>query len=468
MYVKAAYLMKGNMSMKFRQATKRRRAAAGVVAGLLLTATTALTATQPVAAADAEIASGTIEWGVKQSFRNYLAMPFVHGSITTDGGASQNAGNGTFEFPVTGGDHDGAATSVTSAGSVHFVGHDEILDIEISDVRVEIDGTAGVIVVDAVSRPFTDTETQNDPVAYDDVALADLDLTGITPTVDDGVVTFANVPATLTADGRPAFGNFYLVGEAFDPVTISFKLAPELAFSWAISGQSWTLGSLNQCRQAIEPAALVPGDWIAADGWDTPPGGLGWEFPAATSTHNVTTGETTLTLDGELILGNRNQGNYRLWLSDLTIGIDDTGAGAITADIKYSLNTDAGETQTNGTCESNLTRPYPNTADDVTLITFTADPDDRVIDANNTLTWTIPSDAFAWWGDDPTTQYSFDPDFIAALPASLQGHFRATDTPTPAPNSATSPRQQPPPPPPPPPPPTKLFFFVFFFIIEKK
>jgi hypothetical protein len=46
-----------------------------------------------------------------------------------------------------------------------------------------------------------------------------LDTTGITPTAGN---TWTNVPATLTAEGSPAFAGFYDPGEELDPVTFSY------------------------------------------------------------------------------------------------------------------------------------------------------------------------------------------------------------------------------------------------------
>lgn len=54
-------------------------------------------ATQANAAADATASDGTLTWGVKQSFRSYIAGPIANGEITTGSGASQLS-SGEFEF----------------------------------------------------------------------------------------------------------------------------------------------------------------------------------------------------------------------------------------------------------------------------------------------------------------------------------------------------------------------------------
>src|SRR5690606_7950648 len=153
---------------------------------------TVATVASPSAAAPVAATGGSIEWGVKASFRNYVASPIAHGTITTAGGATQLS-SGAFSFQVSGGsqDADAGSTDAVSDGSVHFVGHDGILDVLISDVRVEIEGASGAIVADVVSREFIDTTTAGDPVTYDDVELAALDLSGVTPTVGTNTVSYA-------------------------------------------------------------------------------------------------------------------------------------------------------------------------------------------------------------------------------------------------------------------------------------
>src|SRR5690606_21047322 len=113
---------------------KRRRWRATAVAAAVGVAATVATVASPSAAAPVAATGGSIEWGVKASFRNYVASPIAHGTITTAGGATQLS-SGAFSFPVNGGSHDAdaGATDAASDGSVHFVGHGGILDVLISD-----------------------------------------------------------------------------------------------------------------------------------------------------------------------------------------------------------------------------------------------------------------------------------------------------------------------------------------------
>lgn len=52
----------------------------------------------PEAPAQGDMADGTLDWGVKQSFRSYVVGTVAKGEITTSDGASQASGNGAFTF----------------------------------------------------------------------------------------------------------------------------------------------------------------------------------------------------------------------------------------------------------------------------------------------------------------------------------------------------------------------------------
>jgi hypothetical protein len=106
---------------------------------------------------------------------------------------------------------------VGTTGKVQFSGHAGQLDFTIFNVRVVLDGTASgpCLIADADTRKLHGGGVQE---AYRDVRFAKLDTTGIAPVGN----TWTNVPATLTAEGSPAFAGFYDPGEALDPVTFTY------------------------------------------------------------------------------------------------------------------------------------------------------------------------------------------------------------------------------------------------------
>src|SRR5690554_2488224 len=193
-------------------------AAGAVVVG---TGTTALAA-EPAATVE----SGSAQWGVKESFRNYLGMPFAHGQIEVVDPATRPA-DSSFQFPATGGTVDGTTAQIDFAGGVAFTAHDGALDIAFSDLRVRVEGDEGVLVVDASAREFAGMDGEvGERVEFADVELGSIDLSANPLTVSDGVASVSGAPVTLTEAGAPAFGGFYDAGAALDPLSFSVELAP--------------------------------------------------------------------------------------------------------------------------------------------------------------------------------------------------------------------------------------------------
>ncbi|MEU5187878.1 HtaA domain-containing protein [Streptomyces klenkii] len=178
---------------------------------------------------------GTLEWGVKESFRKYLMKPLAHGEIKVADGAKQAEKNGVFTFTGGGGKQDPSSQSIatTFKGSVHFLGHPKRgsagfdLDITLADLKVVTDAKSG-----GKKGSITADVTAGDGKKQDDVPIAALDLSGVKP-VDgaDGVKTYAKIPAKLTAEGVKVFTYdgtpYYDEGEDLDPATLSVKESAE-------------------------------------------------------------------------------------------------------------------------------------------------------------------------------------------------------------------------------------------------
>ncbi|MEU6989152.1 HtaA domain-containing protein [Streptomyces sp. NPDC046465] len=177
--------------------------------------------TPPALAADSgkaappkvELKNGTLDWGVKESFRKYVTG-MARGRIETKGGAEQAAGNGVFTFPGGKGTYEPGthATDTAFKGGVRFVSTVHRFDITIGDVKVRTKGTSGAIQADVTLNGAT----QND------IALAELDLSAVRPGEgESGAMVFKDIPATLTAKGAKAFNGMYEKGEKLDPATLT-------------------------------------------------------------------------------------------------------------------------------------------------------------------------------------------------------------------------------------------------------
>ena len=232
------------------------------IAGALVTALGALGILAGTAQADeATVSGGHLDWGLKQSFRNYIGGPIAHGTITASDGATKNA-DGTFRFSPASGEVDADADTATLAftGKGEFTGHDSgsgpLLYMTIEDVRVTLTGSGGTLVADVVSKSLSSGQL----VTYDDVefaTLADADLTEAADTIGA-----TGVGATLTEAGVPAFADFYPAGTALDPLTFSVTAAPDPVWTPAVN-VSKTTGldpageTITVTGSGFDPAANV-------------------------------------------------------------------------------------------------------------------------------------------------------------------------------------------------------------------
>ncbi|WP_200945439.1 HtaA domain-containing protein [Sanguibacter sp. Leaf3] len=168
------------------------------------------------------VSGATLSWGVKESFRTYITGPIAKGSITPSGVTSSGSsfgwggGSGKFNTEVNQG-------RVAFPGSVNFSGHGGILDLTISNVRVQVSSAStGSLVADVSSTDMNGTASEQKGVT-----IASLGLAGKKSTTGS-TVSWSGVSATLTSAGASAFGGFYVAGDAMDPVSFSFPLGSEV------------------------------------------------------------------------------------------------------------------------------------------------------------------------------------------------------------------------------------------------
>lgn len=161
--------------------------------------------------------SGQLDWGVKESFRNYIQGPIATGTYEAFDGASRNP-DGTVGFDVLGGRYDPADGSgeLLIDGTVAFRGHHGQLELKIANLRAELDGEQGTLFADVASRSLADGATYS----YPGVALASLTIPPGGPTAIAGGVAFDSIQTLLTETGAPPFGGFYDAGTALDPLTV--------------------------------------------------------------------------------------------------------------------------------------------------------------------------------------------------------------------------------------------------------
>ncbi|MCX4677730.1 HtaA domain-containing protein [Streptomyces sp. NBC_01433] len=187
------------------------------------TAKPSSTATAPVTNPGA-VLDGTLNWGVKKSFRTYVTGPIAHGKAETSGGATAS-GDG-YRFGGATGRFDAGKKTLDAEfdGKVRFLGHKEgdayTLDLSLANLEIRANGTSGKLIADVSTK---DRETKK-VTRYTDLSVADLKLPAGALTAKDGVVNLSGIPATLTADGTKAFGGMYAKGERLDALTVAVAL----------------------------------------------------------------------------------------------------------------------------------------------------------------------------------------------------------------------------------------------------
>ncbi len=186
------------------------------------------------AADEATVSGASLTWGVKASFRNYIYnFAAFEGKSTLLGTTTQDGDKGVYTWHDGSGTatSDGSAADVTfgAGNGVHFQSHPMdggyALDMQFTNPHIVVTSvTTAELRLDVTGREFESMTEIGPEYSLDDVAMANLDLSGVTPTEADGALTWADVPATLAESGSDAFGSFYQPGETLDPVTFTLPI----------------------------------------------------------------------------------------------------------------------------------------------------------------------------------------------------------------------------------------------------
>ncbi|OJU85460.1 MAG: hypothetical protein BGO11_00490 [Solirubrobacterales bacterium 70-9] len=177
-------------------------------------------------AATIPITGGEVDWGIKQSFREYVKGPIAKGQIEVSGGATE-AADGTYKFPVGSGTYDLTThqVEVQGVGTVHFTGHDmgagPLLDVTFTNPRVVV-GKTSVVYADVVSKTFPGGEVKS----YPNAEFALVDASTAKPIFEGEAVTLKSMPTELTTAGSEAFSGFIPPGEELDPLSLTASYAP--------------------------------------------------------------------------------------------------------------------------------------------------------------------------------------------------------------------------------------------------
>ncbi|MER7742118.1 HtaA domain-containing protein [Streptomyces sp. NPDC096538] len=184
----------------------RRRRSLALAAAVATVAALGATAAPSASAAEIPLSGYELTWGIKESYRTYVAT-YAQGAFTPTAGASQAENNGAFTF--TGG--TGAYDSTTHVMALGFQGELNIKstahhsELSLSDLK--FDSGKGEITADV----------ERDGTTEDDVPLATVTVTR----------SMTDMATTLTEEAGEVFGSDKYAGAAGDPLTVVKKADPE-------------------------------------------------------------------------------------------------------------------------------------------------------------------------------------------------------------------------------------------------
>ncbi|MDY6143076.1 MAG: HtaA domain-containing protein [Arcanobacterium sp.] len=163
--------------------------------------------------------SGSLSWGVRDSFTSYIRGSIAKGGFTTAGGASWNGSD--FVFPLTGGVYDSDAYTGTLyyGGSVAFTGHEGILKTTFSNPVLTIRGS------NATLSATVNAQDMKGNVVYSGQQIALVTMRLSSASLNGGHFNFSASATTLTSAGTKAFAEFYASGEPMDGLTGNAAMA---------------------------------------------------------------------------------------------------------------------------------------------------------------------------------------------------------------------------------------------------
>lgn len=150
------------------------------------------------------VTGGSMNWGIKQSFKSYVTGPVAKGTFS---GGSFSATGGAINV------EDGNIGRVNFSGSIQATGHGGILNLSLNNPSVQITGANSGILYGTFNGS--------------NVAVATLGFSSVSVTGD--TLTATGSRATLTGAASAAFEGYYGAGESLDPVSFTASLGGEVA-----------------------------------------------------------------------------------------------------------------------------------------------------------------------------------------------------------------------------------------------
>ena len=176
---------------------------------------------QETTASHRTVSTGTMNWGVRDSFRKYIEAGVAKGSISTDEGATRSGT--TFQFPAVSSAVTGPSSGQFNfAGSVHFSGHNGSLELTLSNPILVVNDTNAELRVDYSTRKYVGAGAVGPIEEGQKEVLATITL-DTAPDFSANQVTISG-HTSLSSSGANIFAGFYEEGEPLDPISIDLSL----------------------------------------------------------------------------------------------------------------------------------------------------------------------------------------------------------------------------------------------------
>lgn len=202
-----------------------------------------------------EVTDGTLTWGVKESFRSYISGSIANGSWEAKDGASYTTPDFQWTKATGSVDPETGTGTVSFVGTVHFTGHDGVLDLTLANPTIEFEGDGKAsLLLDARSTDATGEVTIDSKQEWVG------DVTAPFPLVVKGeTLKFDKMKTVLTNSGAKAFAGFYEPGADLDPVTLA------LQFTGCEVPAAVPDATATQDPATAEPVAEAPAEESASE-----------------------------------------------------------------------------------------------------------------------------------------------------------------------------------------------------------
>lgn len=196
---------------------------------------TPLSATATTADPTCTVSSGTLTWGVKESFRSYISGSIANGEWTVSDDMRYETPSFIWDQVTGAVSSDLAEGTIAFTGAIHFTGHSGAMELDLSDPKLEFTGDDTAYLTLTIGA--TDAADAGGEATAETLRAAKIDLADAV-TAGGTELSLESAIPRLTAEGAAALnGEYgsYVAGEELDPIALTATVSGcELGESTAV------------------------------------------------------------------------------------------------------------------------------------------------------------------------------------------------------------------------------------------